>query len=90
MEVSENVMLVFTTLAAGVPTVWTLLLNYLAQSGIKLQTLKRTLIGGSAVPESLIRAFHDEFDIEVLQGWGMTETSPLATVRVPSLSKTGR
>ena len=68
------------TMAAGVPTVWTLLLNYLAQSGKKVPTLKKTLIGGSAVPVSMIKAFEEQHGVKVLQGWGMTETSPLGTV----------
>jgi 3-(methylthio)propionyl---CoA ligase len=68
------------TLAAAVPTVWTLLLNYLRQSGNKLTTLKRTLIGGSAVPLSMVRDFKLEHGVDVLQGWGMTEMSPLGTV----------
>jgi fatty-acyl-CoA synthase len=68
------------TMAAGVPTVWTLLLNYLDQSGIKLETLKRTLVGGSAVPLQMIRDFDQKHGVRVLQGWGMTEMSPLGTV----------
>jgi acyl-CoA synthetase (AMP-forming)/AMP-acid ligase II len=68
------------TMAAGVPTVWTLLLNYLAQSGKRVPTLKKTLIGGSAVPISMIRTFEESYGVKVLQGWGMTETSPLGTV----------
>jgi fatty-acyl-CoA synthase len=68
------------TMAAGVPTVWTLLLNYLAQTGRKVPTLKKTLVGGSAVPISMIRAFEEQHGVTVLQGWGMTETSPLGTV----------
>jgi len=68
------------TMAAGVPTVWTLLLNYLAQSGKKVPTLKKTLIGGSAVPFSMIKTFEEVHGVKVLQGWGMTETSPLGTV----------
>jgi fatty-acyl-CoA synthase len=68
------------TMAAGVPTVWTLLLNYLDQSGAKLRTLKRTLVGGSAVPLQMIRDFDQKHGIQVLQGWGMTEMSPLGTV----------
>jgi acyl-CoA synthetase (AMP-forming)/AMP-acid ligase II len=68
------------TLAAGVPTVWTLLLNHLRQSGQKLKTLKKTLVGGSAVPLQMIQEFRTRHGIEVLQGWGMTETSPLGTV----------
>jgi fatty-acyl-CoA synthase len=68
------------TLAAAVPTVWTLLLNHLRQTGEKLTTLERTLIGGSAVPLQMIREFQLEHGVEVMQGWGMTEMSPLGTV----------
>ena len=68
------------TFSAAVPTVWQGLLAHMRANGLKLSTVKRVLIGGSAVPESLIRAFHDEFGVEVLQGWGMTETSPIGTL----------
>ncbi|MBU2117817.1 MAG: long-chain-fatty-acid--CoA ligase [Alphaproteobacteria bacterium] len=68
------------TFSAAVPTVWQGLLAHMREKGLKLSTVKRVLIGGSAVPEGLIRAFNDEFDIEVLQGWGMTETSPIGTL----------
>jgi acyl-CoA synthetase (AMP-forming)/AMP-acid ligase II len=68
------------TFSAAVPTVWQGLLTHLRENNLKIPTVKKVLIGGSAVPESLIRAFHDEFDIEVLQGWGMTETSPIGTL----------
>jgi 3-(methylthio)propionyl---CoA ligase len=68
------------TMAAGVPTVWTLLLNYLAQSGKKVPTLKRTLIGGSAVPYAMIKSFAEDHGVTVGQGWGMTETSPIGTI----------
>jgi fatty-acyl-CoA synthase len=40
-------------------------------------------VGGSACPESIIRTLHDDYGVEVIQGWGMTETSPLATVSLP-------
>jgi acyl-CoA synthetase (AMP-forming)/AMP-acid ligase II len=68
------------TMAAGVPTVWTLLLNYLAQSGKKIPTLKKTLIGGSAVPYAMIKSFAEDHGVTVQQGWGMTETSPIGTI----------
>ncbi|MET4683171.1 fatty-acyl-CoA synthase [Brevundimonas faecalis] len=68
------------TFSAAVPTVWQGLLAHLRENRLKLSTVKRVLIGGAAVPESLIRAFNDEFGIEVLQGWGMTETSPIGTL----------
>jgi fatty-acyl-CoA synthase len=68
------------TFSAAVPTVWQGLLAHLRQHNLKIPTVKKVLIGGSAVPESLIRAFQEEFNIEVLQGWGMTETSPIGTL----------
>jgi fatty-acyl-CoA synthase len=68
------------TLAAAVPTVWMLLLNHLAQTGGKLTSLQRTVIGGSAVPIQMIRDFRDQHGVTVIQGWGMTEMSPLGTV----------
>jgi len=70
------------TLSAAVPTVWQGLLQHLRASGEKLTTLKRVVIGGSAVPDSLMRAFRDDYGIEVIHAWGMTETSPLATQSV--------
>lgn len=68
------------TFSAAVPTVWQGLLAHLRENNLKLSTVKRVLIGGSAVPESLIRGFKEEFGVEVLQGWGMTETSPIGTL----------
>jgi len=67
------------TCAAGVPTVWLGLLQYLSQAGLKFSTLKRTVIGGSACPPAMIRAFRDDHGVEVIHAWGMTETSPLGT-----------
>jgi fatty-acyl-CoA synthase len=67
------------TLSLGVPTVWLALLQYADGAGKKLNSLQRTVIGGAAVPESMIRAFRDKHDVDVIQGWGMTEMSPLGT-----------
>lgn len=67
------------TYSAGVPTVWLGLLQYLKKTSKKLTTLKAGLSGGSALPESLIRGF-DEYGISLVQGWGMTEMSPVGTV----------
>src|SRR5262252_8315217 len=68
------------TLSAGVPTVWLGLLNHMKQHGLKLSTMKRTVIGGSACPPSMIKAFRDDYGVTVLHAWGMTEMSPLGTV----------
>jgi len=68
------------THAAGVPTVWTGLLAHLDQTGKRIPTLKRTLVGGSAVPRKMIQEFDEKHGIVVQQGWGMTEMSPIGTV----------
>jgi fatty-acyl-CoA synthase len=72
------------TFSAAVPTVWQVLLQYLRATGEKLTSLKRVVIGGSAVPEAIIRAFHDDYGVDVVHAWGMTETSPLATLSTPT------
>jgi fatty-acyl-CoA synthase len=77
------------TFAAGVPTVWTGLLAYLDKTGTRLPTLKRTLVGGSAVPLAMIREFAEKHGIAVQQGWGMTEMSPLGTVNTLPADMTG-
>jgi fatty-acyl-CoA synthase len=71
------------SLSLGVPTVWLALLQYAETSGQKLNRLERTIIGGAAVPEAMIREFRDKHDVDVIQGWGMTEMSPLGTVSTP-------
>ena len=68
------------TYAAGVPTVWQMLLGHVKPNGLRFSTLKRTVIGGSACPPAMITAFQDEFGVEVLHAWGMTEMSPLGTL----------
>jgi fatty-acyl-CoA synthase len=68
------------TLSAGVPTVWLALLDYCAQNKLTMSSVKRTLIGGSAVPLAMIERFWKEHGVEVAQGWGMTEMSPLGTL----------
>jgi fatty-acyl-CoA synthase len=65
--------------SAAVPTVWQVLLDYLDAKQLRLTTLKRVLIGGSACPEGLIRAFRDQHGVDVIHAWGMTEMSPLGT-----------
>ncbi|MBA4264942.1 MAG: long-chain fatty acid--CoA ligase, partial [Comamonadaceae bacterium] len=68
------------TMAAGVPTVWQMLLGHLQQNQLKFSTLKRTVIGGSACPPAMIHAFNETYGVTVLHAWGMTEMSPLGTV----------
>ena len=87
----------------GVPTVWLGLIQYLRETGKKLNYLKVGLSGGSALPEAVIRGF-EEYGVAVHQGWGMTETSPIGTInklppsleslpideRIPYQTKAGR
>ena len=68
------------TVSAGVPTIWLGLLTHVKQSGARFSSLNRTLIGGSACPPAMIRAFQEEYGVSVLHAWGMTEMSPLGTV----------
>ncbi|HZQ72111.1 MAG TPA: 3-(methylthio)propionyl-CoA ligase [Burkholderiales bacterium] len=68
------------TMSAGVPTVWLGLLNYMKEKGLRFSTLKRVVIGGSAAPPAMIRAFQEDYGVHVLHAWGMTEMSPLGTV----------
>jgi fatty-acyl-CoA synthase len=67
------------TLAAGVPTVWLGLLEYLEDNEVDLSSLNNVVIGGAAAPEALIEQFA-ELGVEVIHAWGMTETSPVGTV----------
>jgi fatty-acyl-CoA synthase len=76
------------TVSLGVPTIWLALLNYLRESGKKLETVKRLIIGGSSCPRILFEGFEEEFGVEVIHAWGMTEMSPLGTVNMPSLEDT--
>jgi acyl-CoA synthetase (AMP-forming)/AMP-acid ligase II len=67
------------TFSAGVPTVWLGLINYALQNKLKFSTFRRTVIGGSACPPAMMNTLIDDFGVEVIHGWGMTEMSPLGT-----------
>ncbi|MEY3637982.1 MAG: hypothetical protein RIR68_1115 [Pseudomonadota bacterium] len=68
------------TFAAGVPTVWQMLLSHMKPANLRFSSLKRTVIGGSACPPAMIDAFRDDYGVDVLHAWGMTEMSPLGTL----------
>jgi fatty-acyl-CoA synthase len=68
------------TLSLGVPTVWLALLKYMEDGNRRFSSLKRTIIGGSAVPLAMIQLFEEKYGVRVIQGWGMTEMSPVGTV----------
>jgi 3-(methylthio)propionyl---CoA ligase len=68
------------TFSAGVPTVWLGLLQYVRDKKLKFTTLKKLVVGGSACPPALIKAFEDEYGVRVIHAWGMTEMSPLGVL----------
>jgi fatty-acyl-CoA synthase len=68
------------TVSAGVPTIWLGLMQYLEQNQVRFSSMRRTVVGGSAMPSALIAKFADLYGIDVRQGWGMTETLAVATI----------
>jgi len=68
------------SLTLGVPTVWLGLLKYLEESGKRIDSVKRVLIGGSAAPPAMIKTFEEKYGVTAFQGWGMTELSPVGTL----------
>ncbi len=78
------------TLSGAVPTVWNDVLGFLdAHEDVKLDSLRLILCGGSAVPVSLQKALQDRHDLLIRQAWGMTETSPVASVGLPPVGVDG-
>lgn len=71
------------TVSAGVPTIWSDLLRYAQSNPVDLSSLRMITAGGAAVPRQLIERFRDELGVELVQGWGMTETSPLCALATP-------
>src|SRR3954471_8525275 len=80
-ELAELIAAEKVTFSAGVPTIWQGMMRL--DPAPDLSSLKEIVCGGSAVPESLIRGFEDKFGVPIVQAWGMTETSPLASVCRP-------
>jgi acyl-CoA synthetase (AMP-forming)/AMP-acid ligase II len=78
------------TFSAGVPTVWLALLQFMAETNHRFTTLTRTVIGGSACPPAMIRAFETDHKVEVLHAWGMTEMSPLGVVSQLKAAHSGK
>ncbi len=72
------------TVTMGVPTVWLGLLAFLRSTGRTVESLQRMVVGGAACPESLMRAFRDDYGVEVQHSWGMTEMSPLGVMNTPT------
>ncbi|WP_193787907.1 long-chain fatty acid--CoA ligase [Natronolimnohabitans innermongolicus] len=69
------------TFSAAVPTIWLEMAEFLDENpDVDISNIDRLTVGGSAPPESLIRKYDEEYDAPIIQGWGMTETSPLGTL----------
>jgi fatty-acyl-CoA synthase len=68
------------TFSGAVPTIWADILRYGEANDIDLSSVRMVICGGSAVPRSLMERFEDRYGMRIVQGWGMTETSPLAAV----------
>ena len=75
--------------AGAVPTIWNDVLTHLDATGEKIPTLKRAVVGGSAVPPALMRAFEERYGMRIIHAWGMTETSPLGSVAQPPAGAEG-
>jgi 3-(methylthio)propionyl---CoA ligase len=74
------------TVALGVPTVWLTFQHYVAAQGLQPRqdlSLNRVLIGGTAAPRAVVETFERDFGARVMHAWGMTETSPMATIANP-------
>ncbi len=71
------------TLACGVPTIWNDLLRHARENPVDLSSVRMITAGGAAVPRQLIERYRDELGVELVQGWGMTETSPLCALALP-------
>ena len=72
------------TFTGGVPTIWTMYLAHLEQTGETPGALKRVMIGGSAVPRAMAEALKSRYGVDTLQIWGMTETAPMGVISSPT------
>ena len=71
------------TYSVGVPTIWNAILRHTDAHPVDLSSLRRVVVGGAAVPRTLMEAFRERHGLEIVQAWGMTETSPLGAVALP-------
>jgi fatty-acyl-CoA synthase len=71
------------TIAAAVPTIWNDMLRHGEETALDLSSLRLVVCGGSAVPRMLMERFQDRYGVRIIQAWGMTETSPFASIALP-------
>ena len=79
-QIAKMIVQLKPTFAGAVPTIWNDLLTYVDQNPTDLSSLRLVVCGGSAVPRALMQSFEERHGMKIIQGWGMTETSPLAAV----------
>ncbi|GAA4624354.1 long-chain fatty acid--CoA ligase [Actinoallomurus vinaceus] len=72
-----------STVSSAVPTIWSAILNHGAAHEIDLSSLRTGTSGGAAAPRALLEAFEERYGLRIIQGWGMTETSPLGGMAFP-------
>jgi fatty-acyl-CoA synthase len=72
-----------STLASAVPTIWAGMLQYGAEHPIDLSSLRMGTSGGAAMPQALLEEFEQRYGVRIIQGWGMTETSPVGGMAHP-------
>ena len=72
-----------TTVTSGVPTIWSAILNYGEEHEIDLSSLRLGTSGGSAIPRVLLERFGERYGLRIIQGWGMTEMSPVGGLATP-------
>jgi fatty-acyl-CoA synthase len=77
------------TVAGAVPTIWTDLLAHLDANPADISVMREVIVGGSACPPALMRAFSERYGVEIIHAWGMTEMSPLGSVARPPAGATG-
>ncbi|WP_298835930.1 long-chain-fatty-acid--CoA ligase [uncultured Roseobacter sp.] len=77
------------SIALGVPTIWLGLLGHAEAAGSELKSLRRTVVGGSACPPSMIETFRERYGVDTVHAWGMTEMSPLGTINQPLAKHSG-
>ncbi|MPZ66403.1 MAG: long-chain-fatty-acid--CoA ligase [Pseudonocardiaceae bacterium] len=77
------------TVSGAVPSIWNDVLRHLREHGGDFSAMRVVLCGGSAVPRALMQAFEEEMGVKVLQAWGMTETSPVASIATPPVGAEG-
>ena len=75
-----------TTVTSGVPTIWNAILNYGDEHEIDLSSLRLGTSGGSAIPRVLLERYGDRYGLRIIQGWGMTEMSPVGGLALPPAS----